>query len=241
MSVIYDDRLPDTPFVETVWRTQALTDGCDIVSADMCWDMIVVCQDGNLRVSIWGPMTNSAHIPHTAGQEWLGIRFRPGTFLPHLCAAKMVNQGIMLPEATGKSFWLGSSVWECPTFENVEVFVNRLARSDLLFRDTVVEGALQGHLQDLSARTIQRRFVGVTGLTQRTVRAIERAQQAASLLRSGRTILDTVFEAGYADQQTMTKALKRLMGLTPAQLKATHDEQLLSLHDKTSADSACKL
>jgi hypothetical protein len=220
MSVIYEDRLSDTPFVETIWRTQAVSDGCDIVSADMCWDMLIVTQEDKIRVSIWGPMTKSAHIPHTEGQEWIGIRFKPGTFIPHLSADKLVNQGIVLPEATGKSFWLDSSTWECPNYGNVETFVNRLVRGGLLFRDTVVEAALQGYPQDLSLRAIQRRFLRITGLTQRTIRTIERAQQAASLLRSGKTILDTVYEVGYADQQTMTKSLKRLMGLTPAQIRS---------------------
>jgi AraC-like DNA-binding protein len=225
MSVIYEDRSPDSPFLATIWRTQVLSDGCDIVSADMCWDMLIVTQEGKLKVSVWGPMSKSAHIPHTKGQEWIGIRFKPGTFIPRLSVSNIVNQGIELPEATGKSFWLDSSTWECPTYENVETFVNRLVRGDLLFRDPVVEAALQNCPQANSSRTIQRRFLRVTGLTQRTVRAIERAQQAASLLRSGKTILDTVHEAGYADQQTMTKSLKRLMGLTPAQIRSirTHE------------------
>jgi hypothetical protein len=225
MSVIYEDRLPDTPFVETIWRTQVVNDGCDVVSADMCWDMLIVTQERKTRVSIWGPMTQSARIPHTEGQEWLGIRFKPGTFIPHLPADKIVNQGILLPEATGNAFWLDGSTWECPNYGNVDTFVNRLVRSGFLVRDTVVESVLQGYPQDSSSRAIQRRFLRVTGLTQRTVRTIERAQLAASFLRNGKTILDTVYEAGYADQQTMTKALKRLMGLTPSQISSIRDHE----------------
>jgi hypothetical protein len=218
MSVVYEDRLPDTLFVETVWRTQAKSDGCDVVSADMCWDMLIVIQDGKTRVSVFEPMTTIAHIPHIEGQEWIGIRFKPWIFMPHLPSDKLVNRGIALPEAAAKSFWLASSTWECPTYNNVESFVHRLVRDGLLFRDPVVEAALQGYPQELSFRTIQRRFQRVTGLTQRTVRAIKRAQQAATLLRSSIPILDVVHQAGYADQQTMTKSLKHLMGLTPAQI-----------------------
>jgi AraC-like DNA-binding protein len=218
MSVIYEDRLPDTRFVQTVWRTQVESDGCDVVSADMCWDMLIVTQRGKTRVSIFGPMTKTAHIPHVEGQEWIGIRFKPGTFMPYLSPDKIVNQGITLPEATGKSFWLAGSTWECPNYNNVEPFVGRLVRAGLLFRDRVVEAALQEHSQEISSRTIQRRFLRATGLTQRTVRAIERAQQAVSLLQSSVSILDVVYQVGYADQQTMTKSLKRLTGQTPAQI-----------------------
>jgi hypothetical protein len=187
--------------------------------------MLIVTQDGKTRVSIWGPMTQSAQIPHAEGQEWLGIRFKPGTFIRHVPADKIVNQGILLPEATGSAFWLDSSTWECPNYENADTFVNRLVRSGFLLRDTLVESVLQGYPQDTSSRAVQRRFRRVTGLTQRTVRTIERARLAASLLRNGKTILDTVYEVGYADQQTMTKALKRLMGLTPSQISAIRDHE----------------
>src|SRR5262245_38666158 len=139
MSVIYEDRLPDSCFVETVWRTQVKTDGCDVVSADMCWDMLIVTCEGKTRVSIFGPMTRTAAIPHIEGQEWIGIRFKPGTFMPHLSPDKLVNRGITLPEGSGKSFWLGSSTWECPSYNNIEPFINRLVHGDLLFRDPVVE------------------------------------------------------------------------------------------------------
>jgi AraC-like DNA-binding protein len=145
--------------------------------------------------------------------------------MPHLSSDKLVNRGITLPEAACKSFWLGSSTWECPTYHNIEPFVQRLVRDGLLFRDAVVEAALQGHTQDISSRTIQRRFLRVTGLTQRTVRAIERAQQAVSLLRSRRSILDVVHQAGYADQQTMTKSLRQMMGLTPGQIACIRSDE----------------
>lgn len=218
MSVIYEERQPDTPFVETIWRTQVICDGCDAVSADACWDMLLVIQDDKIKVSIWGPMTKTTPIPHVEGQEWLGIRFKLGTFMPHLPADKLVNQGVMLPRARGNSFWLSSSTWETPNYENAETFVNRLIREGLLYRDPVVAAGLQGHAQDISSRTIQRRFQRVTGLTQRTVRAIERARQAVSLLQGRVPILDVVYQTGYADQQTMTKSLKHLTGLTPAQI-----------------------
>jgi AraC-like DNA-binding protein len=218
MSVIYEERQSDTPFVETIWRTRVTRDGCDDVSADVCWDMLLVIQDDKIKVSIWGPMTRTTPIPHTEGQEWLGIRFKLGTFMPHLPADKMVNQGVTLPRARCNSFWLSSSTWEIPNYENAETFVNRLIRERLLYRDAVVEAGLQGHSQDISSRTLQRRFQRVTGLTQRTIRAIERARQAVSLLRGGMSILDVVYQTGYSDQQTMTKSLKHLIGLTPAQI-----------------------
>ena len=218
MAVRREERTSDSPFVETIWRTEAESDGSDIVSADMNWDMIVMQQYGKINLAVWGPMTKAISIPHTQGSEALGIRFKVGTFLYDVPTYSQLNAGMVLPEASSKSFWLNSSIWELPTYENVETFIDRLVRCGLLGRDTVVEAALEGNNPDVSLRSVQRRFLRITGLTQRSIRSIERAQQAASLLVSGTPILDTVFEAGYADQQHMTKSLKHLLGQTPAQI-----------------------
>ncbi len=45
-----------------------------------------------------------------------------------------------------------------------------------------------------------------------------RARHARTLLQQGISILDTVEQAGYADQPHLTRSLKRFMGQTPAQI-----------------------
>jgi len=82
----------------------------------------------------------------------------------------------------------------------------------------MLDAILEGHLKDVSPRSIQRYFQRSTGLTQRSIFQIERARQAAALLEQGVTILDAVDLAGYTDQAHLTKALKRYIGLTPAQI-----------------------
>ena len=62
------------------------------------------------------------------------------------------------------------------------------------------------------------RFLRATGLTHGLVVQIERAQHALKLLQHGMPILDTVEQAGYADQPHLTRSLKRLVGQTPAQI-----------------------
>lgn len=218
MAVAYKERPSDTPFVETIWHTLAVSDGTDIVSADVSWDMIVVQQDGLTRLSVWGPMTKARSLSHVAGSEAIGIRFRLGAYMPSLPVYGLPNAGETLPDVTKQSFWLSGSAWEVPSYENVETFIERLARGGLLLRDTAVEATLQGDPQYLSLRSVQRRFQRVTGLSRRYIQAIERARQAASLLENGTSILDAVYETGYADQQSMTKSLKRLLGQTPGQI-----------------------
>ncbi len=47
---------------------------------------------------------------------------------------------------------------------------------------------------------------------------LDRARQAADLLAQGVSILDTVDQAGYADQPHLTRSLKHFIGQTPAQI-----------------------
>jgi Helix-turn-helix domain len=234
MTVTYEERLSDSPFVASIWRTQTESDGYDIVSADVSWDMILVQQNGQTRLAVWGPMTKALPVPHTEGSEHLGIRFKLGTFMPLMPAYGLLDGGTTLPEATDKSFWFNGSTWEYPTYENVETFINRLVRGGLLSWDGIVQATLEEDAPYLSLRSVQRRFLSITGLSQRYIRTIERARQAASLLERGTSILDTVYQAGYADQQSMTKSLKRFLGRTPGQIARSISPNNLSSQDKTS-------
>lgn len=218
MTVIYQERESDSPFVQTVWQTRAISDGCDIVTADGSWDILIRTHAGKTELSVWGAMTRATPIPHDEGDEYLGIRFKVGTFMPDAPGEQLPDLGVTLPGAAGKSFWLCASAWQFPDFENVDTFLARLAHDELLARDPLVDAVLQGQFQDVSPRSIQRRFQRVTGLTQRSLYQIERARYAAALLEAGTSILDTIDLAGYADQPHLTKAIRRYIGQTPAQI-----------------------
>ena len=173
-------------------------------------------------MTIRGPETKATPMDFSEGAEWVGIDFKLGTFLPHLPPAVIRDlNDVNLPEASGHSFWLCGSAWQFPTFENADTFVDRLVREGLLVRDAVVDAVTKGQPQALSPRSVQYRFVQSTGLTQRTIRQIERARHAAARLMQGVSILDIVYEAGYSDQPHLTRALKRFIGYTPAQITDT--------------------
>ena len=56
------------------------------------------------------------------------------------------------------------------------------------------------------------------GLPRRKLQLIERTRHAARLLRAGAAIADVVCDAGYYDQPHLTRALRQLIGYTPAEL-----------------------
>jgi AraC-like DNA-binding protein len=153
--------------------------------------------------------------------------------MPTLPVGTLVDGAIDLPEAPWRSFRLDGSAWQYPTYDNADTFVNRLVRRGLLVRDSIVEAALAGQPQALSPRSVQRHFLRATGLTQGSIRQIQRARYATMLLQQGSSIADAVDQAGYADQAHLTRSLKRLVGKTPAQIVQKAEPEQMSLLFKT--------
>ena len=218
MSIVYEQRSSESPYLETLTHGHTAGDGSTIRPAESRWHMVVARQDGDARVLVVGPWTTAGVASWTEGAEILWVRFSLGTFMPHLPTMNSLDKEMVLPGATDRSFWLGGSAWKFPDHENVETFVERLVRNGLLVRDPIVKAALEGRPQVLSPRTLRHRFSRATGLSQSRVLGIERAGRTAALLRRGVSISDAVHEEGYFDQPHLTRSLKRWVGHTPAEI-----------------------
>jgi hypothetical protein len=230
----FEERFSDSPFVERIWRAQTERTGPFLSIAASHWEMVVSKYHGNTVVTVRGPETKVTPFDVTfTGGEYLGIIFKHGTVLPYLPADAIVDGDVDLPNASGKSFWLNGLTWQFPTYENADTFIDRLVRDDLLVYDPIIGSVLRGEPQDLSPRSIQRRFVQATGLTHGTLRQIERARHATILLQEGVSILDTVDMVGYADQAHLTRALRYFIGKTPAQIIRKTESVETSLLFKT--------
>jgi AraC-like DNA-binding protein len=213
-----DSRPSDSPLVEGVWRSRSAGGGSFVSTAASNWEMVVTKQKDKITLSIRGPETKASPAPIPKDAEFFGVIFKHGTFMPCLPGSKLVDLEIHLPEAAKNSFQLYGENWQFPNFENVDTFVNRLVRQDVLANDQVVSDALHGKTQDLSLRSLQRRFLHVTGLSYKTIQQIERARQALALLKSGVPIPETAYQTGYFDQPHLTKSLKIFAGQTPAKI-----------------------
>ncbi len=218
MSIVHEERPSDSPYVETITRGRTASDGTTIRPAEIHWHMVFLRYEGRVQLLVVGPWTSAGVISYPEGAELLWIKLKLGTFMPHLPTRDFLDVETILPGAACQSFWLKGSAWQYPDFENVDTFVDRLVRADVLVRDPVVEAVLQGDPQAMASRTVRHRFLRATGLTQSRIRQVERAQRAAALLRQGMSIPDTVFELGYFDQPHLTRSLKQWVGYTPAQL-----------------------
>jgi hypothetical protein len=221
MSFIYEERPSDSPYLDAVTRGRSVGTGSTVRPAEIHWHMVFTKYQGRLYPILVGPLSTSGIVNFTEGAEILWVRFKLGTFMPHLPTRDILDSETVLPGAAAKdSFWLHGSAWQFPDFENVETFVERLAREGTLVHDPLVESALIEQPPDIPSRTLRHRFLRGTGLSQAHIRQFERARRAAALLGQGLPILDTVYETGYFDQPHLTRELKRFTGKTPAQQTA---------------------
>lgn len=237
MSIIFESRASESPLVDRVWRSRCEQPGPFTSMALNRVQLVVWREDGNTYFTVRGPETTATPAYCPIHEEFIGIVLACGAYLPHLPPSTLKDSAVTLPEANETRFWLAGSAWQFPTYDNADVFIERLARVGLLVYEPVVLAALRGRLDDLSLRSAQRRFLRATGLTHSAVRQIERARYATTLLRRGASIFDAMAQADYFDQPHLTRSLRRFIGRTPAQLagKSAHtpNEQLSFLY-KTS-------
>lgn len=235
MSLGFDVRPAGIPLVDCVWRTRSSDIGELVSVASSHWHLVVGEVGGVTEVTVHGPETRARKTSVPADATWVGIRFRLGTVLHDLPVAGLVDRSLPLPEACHRSFWWKGTAWRLPTYDNAEGLVERLVREDLIGREPVVDDALSGTGEELSLRTVQRRFHAATGLPRRAVRQIERARRAAVRLREGATPAEVTHELGYYDQPHLTRSLRRFLGQRPAELADPRRGAQLSLLYKTDA------
>ena len=220
MFLTFNERFSDSPFVERIWRSRSDSAGVFLSVAASHFEIAVTRHKGRLFLTVRGPETKATPADCPAEGEWLGIRFKLGTFMPAFLPGDLKDRhDVTLPVAASRSFWLNGSAWEYPDFENADTFVARLVRKGIILRDAGVEAALRSQPGRLPVRSAQRHFLRATGISHRAIRQIERARYATTLLKRGVSILDTVYEAGYFDQAHLNRAMKTLIGQTPVEIR----------------------
>jgi AraC-like DNA-binding protein len=215
-----ENRTGRSGFVRRIWRSRSVAFPSFISVAVPTWQIVFVHgANGATSVVARGPETLATRVDIPKDAEFVGIQFELGAFLPDYSVGRLVDQAESLPVESDRRFWLNDTTFEIPTFENADVFVDRLSRSGALVRDVVVERTLQRRPVSLTDRSIQRRFIRSTGLTYGAVRQMERAERAASLLLNRVSILDVVESLGFSDQAHLTRSLRRYLGTTPGRIR----------------------
>jgi hypothetical protein len=179
---------------------------------------------------VQGPETGATTAPVPPETEFVGIRLSLGTVLERLPTDRFVNRGIEFPDVSGHSVRMFGHAVPLPDYDGAEVFVQRLVRAGMLVRDPMVRDALRGWPPDATIRTVRRHFLRATGLTSGVIRQIERAREAALLIRNGGPIADIAHDLGYYDQPHLARSLGRFIGHTATELRTGASGQVSVLY-----------
>ncbi|MBG6135711.1 helix-turn-helix transcriptional regulator [Longispora fulva] len=228
-----ESRPSELPHIERVWRSRSGHASQMTSVATSHWELVFWEQHGRVQAAVLGPEGTASMAPVPADAEFFGISFALGTSMPHIPLSPLVGGAAAIPDVTRRSVWLKGSAWHVPDYDNAEGFVRRMVRGGIVDLDPVVPAVLAGACPDVSDRTLQRRFVAATGLTQGAIRQIHRARQAAVLVQEGVSAQDVVHRLGYFDQPHLARSLKRYIGRTATQLSTPHASHPLSLLYKT--------
>jgi hypothetical protein len=231
MDLDVEHRPSDSPYVTRVWRSRTGREVDEMTAVAYArWDLVFWEQHGAMHVSVVGPEPRAYRAPVPHGAVSFGINFEIGAVLPRLPAGRRVDGHIDLPDVSRRRFHLAGSSWALPTYDNAEVFVERLVREGVIVRDRLVADVHRGASNDRSSRTVQRRFLAATGLTRGAARQIDRARNAATLIQEGAPTHDVIEELGYYDQAHLCRSLRHYIGRTPTQLRLGTLEPLSLLY-----------
>jgi AraC-like DNA-binding protein len=226
MTIEFKARASDSPHVHQVACASASADSTLLVVPDGSWGLIVSRNERQTRVFLTGSTTRPLKVCLSAGEEILSVSFKASAYSPAFSAQTLLDSALPLPTATNRSiWWSGQQRIELPTFENADDFVAELLKREQLAVNAAVAAVLAGHAPAMSPRTLQRHFLKTTGMTHNYWQQIQRAQQAVSSLKRGKSLAQVAFESGYVDQAHMTRWLKQIVGRTPGVIAREDDAQ----------------
>lgn len=218
MQRIVQTRPVDSPLVESISSVRFTATGQTLMQPDGCWDIAIIKRGDEMLVLRTGLTTHPVVYEHEAGDEQLVISFKPHSFMPLMPGEAMRDEGVMLEKFGQRDFWIGTDVREIPTFENADVFVERLVRDEIVLSNDIVASVVEGQPKAMSERTMQRHFLRTTGLTYKHFTLVQRARRAAALLRMGQPAVDVALALGFSDQAHMINSVRQIMGQTPGEI-----------------------
>lgn len=229
VAIEFDDRQSESPYIERVWRSRS--DSVDWMTsiATAHWTLVAWRTGRDRRVVAQGPETRAATAPVPTETEFVGIRLSLGTRLERLPTDRLVDKDAEFPHAAQSMRIFGHTMPPL-SYDDAEDLVNRMVRAGVMVRDPMVDDVLGGRPPEVTARTVRRHFSNATGLTPGAVRQIERAREAAMLIRTDTPIADVAHDLGYYDQPHLARSLRRFIGHTAAELRGGTSGQLSLLY-----------
>jgi len=214
------------PFVDTVWHTRNISDGTYTATPDGNWDLLLCRDEHGKRVAfLAGQETKPQQLHYKAGSESVVISFRPSVYMQGISARQLVDGTMMLETDGANSFWLGGELFPFVDFQSAETLVDQLIDRKIIMQDQRIEKALQSDKPKRSssdARTRQRHFRKVSGLSQKQLEVIDKTKAAVRGLQAGKSPVDAAADSGFYDQAHMAKAVRKVMNRKASDIDDIH-------------------
>lgn len=219
MSLVWTERLSDSPLVESVWLKKTFGNGVHSRIPDSSVNLIIVRDPRQVQCYINGPTTSGRVITYEADSETIGIRLKPELYLANVSTEAILNGQLDLAIVRKNYFKLEGRILPLFDFSNIEPLVEYLWTLGILRRNAYVHDVVSGSklYADVSTRTVQRHFMQDIGLTPHYLLQAQRAHRAMSLIKQGVPALRVSNDLGYSDQSHMIRSLKNILGHTPTQ------------------------
>ncbi|MEV1248538.1 DUF6597 domain-containing transcriptional factor [Nonomuraea sp. NPDC050022] len=232
---MYEERPPGDGFdgrVTCVWRQVSDADGTRLVVPDGCVDLIW----GPSGAFVAGPDTGPMPVRVRAGDAFTGIRFKPGGVgdvfgVPaHALRDQRVPVADLGFSVSGEEFSVcGHGAMSGGRLASMRAAVVARLRATApadaaapAIAEALRTGRTVGEVAwtlGFSERQLLRRSLASFGYGPKVLQRVVRFQRALKLARAGVVPAEVAVVAGYADQAHLANEVKRLSGVTLAELR----------------------
>lgn len=219
-------------FVECFWTSVSLQPTNIQVVPDGCVDVVIkMPKDGGLQLDLVGAMTQPKSVAVSMGQQFLGIRFRPG--MASSFADGNLNE--LTDRSVPAQIWFGNvadsiarKIVRCEDVRERLDLLQPLLRSPRVPSPAqiAIEKLTSTHgkttieemcdLAHVGERHLRRSFQAASGLSPKRLSSILRFRRAKQLIDQGFDLAAIAVEAGYYDQPHFTREFLRYAKVTPS-------------------------
>lgn len=217
ISVLAEETL-ESPYVEKVTHGYSLACGSIMRPAETNCHLVISKRPAKTEVFFVGPINLASRLEYGADAEMIWIRLRLGTRLADTPTVKFANNETALPKGSDSKIEIGECCLPIPEYRDIDLFVEKLARSRLFQFDPIVTESLAGAEIPMAPRTLRQSFLKGAGISREQILQIQRAHQAKALLHTGVSMADVAYQLGYYDQPHMVRNLRKYIGHTPGSL-----------------------